>query len=234
MKTIFLLNPDSCVTEEVKEFLELSGFLVKSFKNMKLLEKTLEMGPPDMIISEITMEDGNGFMLLKKIRNRYSYPFIFLSRRTDESSRILAFEIGADDYLTIPCSTKELVLRVKAIFKRIDDHAENRQKNDAWKLGKLSLFMDKEAHNYYLDGKEINFTASEWKILSTLTTEPGMLFSRNHLLQLCFDSTAGYDRIIDNHIKNIRNKIGSAWIETVRSYGYRFAGDCFDRTSQIK
>ncbi len=231
MKTIFLLNPDSYVLEEVKEFLELSGFLVKTFKSMKMLEKSLEMGPPDMVISEISAEDGNGFMLLKKIRTRYTYPFIFLSKRTDESSRILAFEIGADDYMTIPCSTKELVLRVKAIFRRIDDRLESRQKNDSWKLGKLSLYMDKDAHNYYLDGREINFTASEWKILSTLTNEPGMLFSRNHLIQLCFDSSVGYDRIIDNHIKNIRNKIGSAWIETVRSYGYRFAGDSFDKTS---
>lgn len=234
MKNIFILNEEPCVLDEVKGFLELSGFSVRTFRSLKQLERVVEYNPPDMIISEISVSDGSGLMYLKKLRGRYRFPFIFLSRKNDESFRILAFEVGADDFVPLPCSPKELVLRVKAIFRRIDYHGEAKQKSDIWRLGQLYLYMDREAHNYYLDGKEVDFTASEWRILSTMTEEPGTLFSRSRLLQNCFDTAIGYDRTIDNHIKNIRSKIGSAWIETVRSYGYRFVCDCYDSIERKK
>ena len=232
MKSIFLLNQEECILEEIKGVLELSGFSVRTFKSLKQLERVVEFNHPDMIISEVSVSDGNCLMYLKKLRGRCGYPFVCLSRKTDESCRILAFEIGADDYVFLPCSTKELVLRVKAIFRRIDYHKEARCQNDIWRLGQLYLYMDRDAHNYYLDGKEVDFTASEWRILSTMTEEPGMLFSRSRLLQNCFDTAIGYDRTIDNHIKNIRSKIGPDWIETVRSYGYRFVCDCYDSTGR--
>ena len=84
--------------------------------------------------------------------------------------------------------------------------------------------LDKQRHLVTLDEKEIQLTSSEWKILSVLVQNPGILLSREKLLQLCFNTNGIYDRIIDTHIKNIRAKIGDEWIETVRGYGYKFLG----------
>ena len=87
-----------------------------------------------------------------------------------------------------------------------------------------TLNIDREKHSVHLNGNTVPMTASEWKILLELITHSGSLISRSYLLSICFDAHAGYERIVDTHIKNIRAKIGKRWIETVRGYGYKFNG----------
>ncbi len=211
-------------SERLRGYLELEDYRVKTFQNIKGICNSIHKCPPDAIIIDLQYEDGSGFSLIKKIRQHHLFPIIILTKRTGESDRIIGFELGCDDYITIPYSQKELILRLKAIFKRVEGARHPAREIRIWIHDERKMELDKQRHLVTLDEKEVQLTSSEWKILSVLVQNPGILLSREKLLQLCFNTNGIYDRIIDTHIKNIRAKIGDEWIETVRGYGYKFLG----------
>lgn len=183
---------------------------------------------PDMLIQDVMLPDGDGFTFVKKLRMSYSFPVVFMTARVAESDRILGFELGADDYITKPFSAKELVLRVQAIFRRLDGASQLHRSGSSWVLDGSILLLDEVSHLFTIDGRHIPLTAAEWRIMSYLVSNSGILITRAQILEHCFDySFESYDRIVDTHVKNIRSKLGplgAQWIETVRGYGYRFAG----------
>ena len=140
----------------------------------------------------------------------------------------MGFELGGDDYVVKPFSPKELVLRVEAIFRRVDHADPTRKQLLRWELGESVLLFDELSHLFTMDDRDISLTAAEWRIVSYLIENAGNLVTRAQILESCFDySFESYDRIVDTHVKNIRAKlgaVGTSWIETVRGYGYRFAG----------
>jgi len=150
---------------------------------------------------------------------------IIISKRNTESDRITGFEVGADDYLVKPFSTKELALRIIAILRRMNSMIQT-VKEKRWNLGESILTTDENAHKALLNGSVLKLTTAEWKILIYLTSNGGAVVSREQILDRCLEySFEGYDRTVDTHIKNLRSKlIDPHWIETVRGYGYRFAG----------
>ncbi len=228
MKVVYVADTNDEDREGVKQYLELSGYEVQAFEDLHALQLAVTRQVPDLLLSEVHFSDGDGFSFLKKLRQTSTFPVIFVTGRGSESDRILGFELGADDYVCKPFSTKELVLRVHALFRRIDYSASAMHTGSSWTMGSSVLHLDEISHLFSIDGEPITLTAAEWRIMSYLVSNSGILITRSQILENCFDySFESYDRIVDTHIKNIRAKmgrLGSQWIETVRGYGYRFAG----------
>ncbi|AEC01576.1 response regulator transcription factor [Parasphaerochaeta coccoides] len=228
MKQIYLADEQEMDRLGIRQFLELSEYSVHEFNDLHSLQLSISRQLPDLLILAITFSDGDGFSFLKKLRATYSFPVIFVTSRGAESDRILGFELGADDYVVKPFSAKELVLRVRAIFRRLEGTTQLNRGGSSWVLDGSVLLLDEVSHLFTIDGDLIPLTAAEWRIMSYLVSNAGILITRAQVLENCFDySFEFYDRIVDTHIKNIRSKLGalgSQWIETVRGYGYRFAG----------
>ncbi|MDA3811723.1 MAG: response regulator transcription factor [Spirochaetaceae bacterium] len=225
MAHIFIVDKDDSVRENLSGYLNLSEHEVSEFKELNGLKDAIKSKRPDMLILETTFDDGDGFIFIKEIRQKSNIPVIFITTRVSESDRITGFEVGADDYVIKPFSIKELSLRVSAILKRIS-FQEIRIKEKKWVLGENSLLTDENAHKAEMNGKQLKLTTAEWKILIYLTSNGGTVVSREQILDRCLEySFEGYDRTVDTHIKNLRSKlIDPLWIETIRGYGYRFAG----------
>lgn len=228
MKHIYIIEDHDAIRESVAQYLELSGYRVSQFAQIHEAALALSRMVPDLLIQDVMMPDGDGFAFVKQLRSQYTFPVIFMTARGTESDRILGFEIGADDYIVKPFSPKELVLRVEAIFRRMEMSAQAQKGESKWTITGSILVFDELSHVLLLDGEKVELTAAEWRVLSHLIENAGNLVSRAQILEKCFDySFESYDRIVDTHIKNIRAKLGDAgsfWIETVRGYGYRFAG----------
>ena len=179
---------------------------------------------PDVMILDVVMPKKDGFTVLREVREKSNMPILMLSARTEEFDRLLGLELGADDYITKPYSAREVVARAKAVLRRM---AEMRAENAGGHLVFGNLDIDMNAFIVRLNGQVVPCTPKETEILWTLASNPGMVFSRDQLLQ----SIWGYDflgdtRAVDSHIKRIRAKLcadGNAWdIKTVWGVGYRF------------
>lgn len=238
MKQIYLADEQEMDRLAIRQFLELSEYTVHEFGDLHSLQSAIARQLPDLLILSVAFSDGDGFSFLKKLRTTYSFPVIFVTSRGAESDRILGFELGADDYVVKPFSSKELVLRVTAIFRRLEGTSQLNRGGSSWVLDGSVLLLDEVSHLFTIDGDLIPLTAAEWRIMSYLVSNAGILITRAQVLENCFDySFESYDRIVDTHVKNIRSKLGALggqWIETVRGYGYRFAGRPTDgRTAHV-
>ena len=190
-------------------------------------EEALDMmrrSRPDIVVLDIMMPKKDGLMVCREIRKESNIPIIMLSAKAEEFDRLLGLELGADDYITKPFSPREVVARIKAVLRRLHDAGEVSRTTH---LVAGNLDIDMNAYVVKLNGQTVPCTPKEIEILWTLASNPGMVFSREHLLQ----SIWGYDylgdtRAVDSHIKRIRAKLCSpenGWdIRTVWGVGYRF------------
>ena len=190
------------------------------------LELTRQLRP-DALVLDVLMPKMDGLMVCRELRKESNVPIIMLSAKSEEFDRLLGLELGADDYITKPFSAREVVVRLKAVLRRMHDAAV--EKSDT-RLSVANLEIDLNAYQVKLNGEVVPCTPKEIEILWTLASNPGMVFSREHLLQ----SIWGYDylgdtRAVDSHIKRIRAKLCSdqnGWdIRTVWGVGYRFETD---------
>lgn len=223
---IFIIEDNDAIRDAIKSYLELEDMTVFEFSGITEAERKFPAVNPDLMILDVMLPDGDGFRFAKRIRTKSDVPIIFLTARTEESDRITGLEIGADDYIIKPFSTKELVLRVKAVLKRSTALSEKKSDINEYKLGKSKMLIDSNAHRIYENGREIELTQAEWKIISFLSEKNPQVFNRIQLLEYCLDSVAeGSERTVDTHIKNIRHKLENKnWLSTVRGFGYRFEG----------
>ena len=224
MAQILILEDNDSIREAVTGYLELEDHEVHQSSK---IEGTLEMvrkTEPDILILDVMLPDGNGFNLAKKIKKEKDYPVIFLTARDQESDRITGFELGADDYVVKPFSPKELVLRVNALLRRVSSKTEENGKK--WIHGNYTIEIDREKHLITENGKNLNLTTAEWKIIEYLSENAGMVLSREKILARCLEYFyEGSERTVDTHIKNIRRKLEDPdFITTVRGFGYRFEG----------
>ncbi|MBN2018885.1 MAG: response regulator [Sedimentisphaerales bacterium] len=176
---------------------------------------------PDLIILDIMLPAIDGFevcKVLKQQQSTASIPIIILSAKSRETDKVVGLELGADDYVTKPFSPRELLARIKAVLRR---HKE--QPAGEIKIG--PIIIDNIKHKVLVKGQQIELTTTEFRLLESLSRRPGVVFSRNQLLDsIGADESMVYDRTIDAHIKSLRRKLGRAkdYIETVRGVGYRF------------
>lgn len=232
MARVFVIEDNDGLRDTICSYLELDNHNVTAFPRLRGLEEAVRMQQPDLLILDVMLPDGDGFLSARKIRSFSLVPIIFLTARTSESDRITGFEVGADDYLIKPFSNKELMLRVQAILRRSSagQAADSSEKRwiftDTEDGTRHVLELEPAGHQCLHDSRPIELTAAEWKILSHLAENEQVVISRERLLGVCLDYLAeGSERTIDTHIKNIRSKLDkTAWIQTVRGFGYRFNG----------
>ena len=179
---------------------------------------------PDLIVLDLGLPDMDGMEVLKSVRKWSNLPVVVVSARNHEHDKVEALDYGADDYLVKPFSPRELVARARALLRRV--HADSEPQREVLEFGELTI--DVSGHKVLVSGEEIDLTASEFKLLTTLSRYPGRVYSRMELVEkvLGYDFE-GYERTIDSHVKNLRAKIGDnprspKWLHTVHGVGYRF------------
>lgn len=235
MKLIYIVEDHNVIREGVRRYLELAGYKALGFSNLTSVKEAFRITKADLLIQDVMLPDGDGFEFVQELRKTIDIPVIFMTARISEEDRIHGFELGADDYITKPFSPKELVLRVQAIFRRLDGNGNGNDQNKDhqslfFKAGEGSspsrIEFNEVEHRIVINGQPLSLTAAEWRILSLLIKNSTRVIPRTEILEKCFEySSAAYERIVDTHIKNLRAKLGDApWIETVRGYGYRFIG----------
>lgn len=219
---IYIVEDHKVIRDGVRQYLELSGYSVREFGDLASTERALRGETPDLLIQDVMLPDGDGFMFVKELKETVDLPVIFMTARIDESDRILGFELGADDYVTKPFSPKELVMRVQAVLRR----TATSKSSITYYIGEELLSFDEGIHQAHINGELMQLTAAEWRVLAYLIRQENQLCTRAEILEHCFDyNFESYERVVDTHIKNIRAKLGEGeWIETIRGYGYRFLG----------
>ena len=180
----------------------------------------------DLIILDLMLPKIDGISLCRMIRKRSNIPIIMLTARDDDIDKILGLELGADDYMTKPFNTRELIARIRAIRRRIDNETMN--KTDQNKIYKSeSLELDMNFRTVKKDGEEIELTPKEYDILELLIRNKGRIFPREEMFQLIWGEPCYDTRTIDVHIKNLREKLkdqeeGLPMIQTKWGVGYFF------------
>ena len=227
MARIFIVEDNEFIREGVTEYFQLEDHEVVEFAGVEGVIDRMAVTPPDLVILDIMLPDGNGFRVARDIRKSSDVPIIFLTAKEAEADRITGFEVGADDYVVKPFSTKELVMRAKALLRRA--HGEGSVESGAsgsWRRGSDRLTIDSQRHQAHVNDEELKLTSSEWELLCYLAFRAEQVLSLRVLLGECLDYLHdGSTRTVDTHIANLRSKLGNSdWIETVRGYGYRFNG----------
>jgi len=221
-KLIGLVDDEPDILELVSINLRKAGYKVKAYENAEAFLAELPNTEFDLLVLDIMLPDYDGFELCKLVKNNPKYhniPIIMLSAKSTEMEKVFGLEIGADDYVTKPFSPRELVARVKVIMRR----EEKKSTGDIIKIGEI-LEIDNQKYEIKVEGKKIELTSSEFKILKLLTEKRGWVYDREQILNFLGGSERGVlDRTVDVHIKNLREKLGKAgkFIKNIRGVGYK-------------
>jgi two-component system phosphate regulon response regulator PhoB len=222
MKTILVVEDEKDLAELLAYNLEQEGFRTfTALDGLSGLDKATEL-LPDLIVLDLMLPGMSGTEICKSLKRNpktASIPVIVLTAKGEEIDRVIGFEIGADDYVVKPFSTRELLLRVKAVLRRFQPEQAG---SGIIRIGPLAL--DTGRHVVTVDGEEASLTSMEFKLLLTLAERTGRLQSRELLLKDVWGySYAGDTRTVDTHITRLRTKLGEAgdMIKTVRGFGYK-------------
>ena len=177
---------------------------------------------PDLVLLDLMLPVMNGLEVCRDLRNgekTREIPIIMLTARAEETDQVVGFSMGADDYVTKPFSNKVLLQRIKAQLRRREGHAQ-----DTDEVEHQGVRVDRVRHRVTVDGKPIELTPTEFRLLECMVRQPGRAFSRQQLMNASIgDGHVVLERTIDVHVKTLRRKIGKPdLIETVRGVGYRF------------
>ena len=230
MPTIALVDDDRNILTSVSIALESEGYRVQTYTDGASALEGLKASPPDLAIFDIKMPRMDGMELLRRLRQKSELPVIFLTSKDDEIDELFGLKMGADDFIRKPFSQRLLVERVKAVLRRSGAKIEGAAKpTDAAKvLERGSLTMDQERHTCTWKGEPVVLTVTEFLILYALAQRPGVVKSRNALMDAAYDDQVYVDdRTIDSHIKRLRKKFKAVdddfeMIETLYGVGYRF------------
>jgi two-component system, OmpR family, response regulator ChvI len=229
MPVIALVDDDRNILTSVSIVLEAEGYQTQSYTDGVAALQGIQDNPPDMAIFDIKMPRMDGMELLRRLRQRTDMPVIFLTSKDDEIDELFGLKMGADDFIRKPFSQRLLVERVKAVLRRVvpkDGSAPVIEMNKAIERGKL--VMDPDRHACTWDGKPVTLTVTEFLILQALAQRPGIVKSRDALMDAAYDDQVYVDdRTIDSHIKRLRKKFKQVdddfeAIETLYGVGYRF------------
>lgn len=226
---VLVIEDDPDLRTLVVHVLRRAGFSVDAVGEGRLgLEVALER-VPEVILLDVRLPDLTGREVCRRLRasvRTSGVHVIFLSGLGDERDRLAGFESGADDYLTKPFSMKELVLRLKAVMRRLEQRAIPPPPVERPRvLAPPAVHVDRAAHRVFVGDEEIELTLTEYRLLAYLTANVGRLCSRAELLQKVWDMPPHLNtRTVDTHVRRVRNKLGAAsgCLETVRGLGYRF------------
>jgi len=219
MRTVLVVEDERDIRELLRRYLERAGYSVLTAGTGAEALHLVDEVRPDLVLLDLGLPDIDGAEIL--LATGRAIPTIVLTSRTAVADRVAGLRAGADDYVTKPFSPTEVVLRVHAVLGRGDRVAPSGPHS----YGKGRLVIDEPAHRVRLDGHEVHLTPHEWGLLLSLASAPGRVFSRRELAERAsgFVDDA-YERAIDSHVKNLRQKLGPGshdLIETVIGFGYR-------------
>lgn len=228
-KNVLVVDDEQMIREAITSYLEKQGYHLFQAETGREALQILEKHKISFVILDLMLPDLSGEEICATIRKQSRVPIIMLTAKTMESDMLNGFDLGADDYITKPFSLKNLYARMQAVLRRSSKDLKPLAEKFSWNNGDLIIdYNRKEVHK---KGKMIAVTPIEWKILSAFTKYPQKVFTRDDLIAVAFGlDFAGYDRVVDTHVKNIRKKIEDdpkkpVYICTVHGMGYRFGSD---------
>ena len=227
VKKILIVEDESDLIKLLKYNLEKEGFKINYATDGTVALAEVRRDPPDLIILDLMLPGLDGLEVCRQLRRNDRFariPILVLSARGEEADRVVGLELGADDYVTKPFSTREVIARVRALLRRHEPADPQRSK-----VQRGELVIDPTAHSVTVSGRPIELSALEFRLLHYMALHPGMVFSRDQLL----DSVWGNDRTVtprsvDVYVRRIREKVESrpqqpAYVQTIHGVGYRFA-----------
>ena len=229
--TIALVDDDRNILTSVSIALQAEGFLTRVYADGEAALKALIDNPPDLAVLDVKMPRMDGLELLRRLRAQRQTPVIFLTSKDDELDEAMGLAMGADDYIAKPFSQRLLIARIRAILRRTEASSVPREGEAAPApvLERGRLTMDPARHRTLWAGEPVTLTVTEFLILETLAQRPGIVKTRNQLMDAAYqDDIYVDDRTIDSHIKRVRRKFRAVdpqfdAIETLYGAGYRFS-----------
>lgn len=226
---VLIVEDDIKLARIVKAYLEGADFRTAHASTVSEALQKAETELPLAVILDLGLPDGSGEELCQSLKELGDFPVIMLTAKSSEDERIAGFALGADDYMVKPASPRELVCRLKAVLKRYERGSSVPESIASFNNGRLVL--NSLRHQISADGLPVSVTPTEFKLLLTLASSPGRTFTRDELVSRVLGyQFEGYDRSIDAHIKNLRQKIekdprAPEYLKTVYGVGYLFAGE---------
>lgn len=224
---ILLVEDEAKIARTVRLYLEQACYQVATVDDGALAMPAFRHEQPDLIILDLMLPHVDGWELCRQLRRESGMPIIMLTARNEETDRIIGLELGADDYITKPFSPREVVARVRAVLRRSRGLVQ-----PPHLIRVEELVIDLDRHEVTVAGQVVELTALEFDLLVAFARHPGRVFTRLNLLEQVEDATtyAGYERTVDQHIKNLRAKLGDdarqpRYIATVHGVGYKFVAE---------
>jgi two-component system, OmpR family, alkaline phosphatase synthesis response regulator PhoP len=225
-KKILVVDDEKKIVSVVRGYLQQAGFAVVTAYDGQEALTVFRTEKPNLVLLDLNLPIIDGLDVARTLNRESSAPIIMLTARVEETDRLIGLELGADDYIVKPFSPREVVARVRAVLRRVEGEAKPAE---ILRAGDLAL--DSDRHTLTVAGSAVELTPTEFELLRALMENPGRVFTRLQLLdRVQGQSYEGYERTIDAHIKNLRQKIGDdskdpRHILTVFGVGYKFAED---------
>jgi two-component system phosphate regulon response regulator PhoB len=223
---ILVVDDEPDISALVAYHLARESYRVRTASSGPEAIRATELERPDLVILDLMLPGMSGLQVLEELRKRpetQEIPVILLTARREEQDRITGLKLGADDYVAKPFSPQELILRVGAVLRRVQQAPPAGKSGKVVRVGPFTV--DTGAARAEVDGRELDLTPTEYRLLLTLMERRGRVQSRRQLLEAVWEVTANIaTRTVDMHVQRLRNKLGehADWVETVRGFGYRF------------
>lgn len=231
-KTILIVDDDAKLRELLDEYLASYGFEVSMLPDGSTVLKTIQLNAPDLVILDIMLPDRNGLEVLREIRMQSQIPVIMLTAKGEDEDRIVGLELGADDYLPKPFNPRELLARIKAVLRRQPLTNKKAIKDREYLLVRVGgMVLNKAKQTLVVEGKEVELSSTEYKLLEVLMTRPNTVMSRDRLMSMARGKDfMAFDRSIDVHISKLRAKLETdprkpKRIKTIWGTGYMFVDE---------
>jgi len=225
MPSILIVDDEPNLRHSLSYALRQEGYEVAAAEDGERALELFRTAKPDLVVLDVMLPKMDGLAVCRAIRRESDVPVIMLTARGTELDTIVGLEVGADDYLAKPFSTRELIARIRAALRRA---AGPRRASGSQDIDAAGLRIDVGRHQVVVDGRTVELKPREFQLLRFLASHPGQVFARNQLLASVWGlDYAGDSRTVDTHVKTLRERLGDApeeprWIETVRGVGYRF------------
>ena len=220
MEKILIADDEQLMRQLVIDFLKPEGYEILEASDGKEALDIYDKEHPDLILLDVMMPGYDGWTVCREIRRESTVPIMMLTAKGEEIDQLFAYDIGADEYITKPFSPKILVAKIKALLRRSQNEQETHEADDG-------VAIDRDARQVVIDGKNVDLSPTEYKLLNYLMSNTGKALSRRQILNQVWNYDYYGDlRTVDTHINRLRIKLGDKgrYIRTVRGYGYRYDG----------
>lgn len=220
MEKILIADDEQLMRQLVIDFLRPEGYEILEASDGKEALEIYDKEHPDLILLDVMMPGYDGWTVCREIRRESTVPIMMLTAKGEEIDQLFAYDLGADEYITKPFSPKILVAKIKALLRRSQNEQETHEADDG-------VAIDRDARQVVLDGKNVDLSPTEYKLLNYLMSNTGKALSRRQILNQVWNYDYYGDlRTVDTHINRLRIKLGDKgrYIRTVRGYGYRYDG----------